>query len=254
MAAIAGLLVLLTGDASWLLSRSQVVSAPPSKVRLVQLQDGSTVYLRGGTQIDVRYSRLSRSVDLLRGQALFRVVHDTAWPFRVQSGTAEVVDVGTQFDVDRGSGQTIVTVLEGNVDVLERRPEATAHAGASAQRPTLSLRLSAGEQVRLGPAVMTPQVKMIDIRPVAAWTHRYISFDNRPLGEVIAQINSYTLIPIVIVDPLLRKLRVNGMFDVYDTESLLLFLKEHGEIDRTPDAIYVHGRPPAPVPMNSLIH
>lgn len=243
---LAGLITLLTGDARWPWIEPRVISAPALKVRFVSLGDGSTVYLQGGGAIVVHYSRLSRSIDLVRGQALFDVVHDPSRPFRVRSGTAEVMDVGTRFDVNRQTARTTVTVLEGRVDVLTQ-----GTVSATSEEPTepgiTTLRLTAGEQVQIGPTTIAPQVKTADLRRVTAWMHRDIRFDNRPLKEVIEQINRYALVPVQIEDDSLQRLRVNGVLDAYDSASLLLFLQQYGQIERTGQAIIVRSVPAAPL-------
>ena len=176
---------------------------------------------------------------------MFEVVHDPSRPFRVRSGTAEVMDVGTQFDVNRETGRTTVTVLEGRVDVMMQ-----GTASAPSEKPTepgiASLLLSAGEQVQIGPTLIAPHVTKADLRHVTAWMHRDIRFDNRPLKEVIEQINRYTPVPVRIEDDALQRLRVNGVLDAYDSASLLLFLQQYGQIEHTGQAIIVRRQPAAP--------
>ncbi len=59
------------------------------------------------------YSNSERIVVLTAGEADFEVIHDPKRPFRVFAGPAEMVDIGTQFDVRLEHGATIVTVLAG---------------------------------------------------------------------------------------------------------------------------------------------
>lgn len=245
MAVFSAFLTLTMGDVSQHGKGLQhVIVGSYPKMRA--MPDGSTVYVNSGTELRVRYSQSARSVELIKGEALFKVVHNAAWPFRVLSGGAEIVDVGTMFDLSRSPGRTTITVLQGKVEVLQHGSAVEARIDSQFRPQVTPLHLSAGEQVQVGPAIPAPQVVTTDVRHVTDWLHRNISFDNRPLGEVIEEINRYAPVQVRIEKPQLRKLRVNGVLDVYDTSSLLLFLKRYGDIKRTEDAIVVSGGGPAP--------
>src|SRR5258708_6316398 len=75
-------------------------------------------------------------VELLDGQALFEVAKDAARRFVVRSGATRVRAVGTQFDVYRRSGSTVVTVVEGQVAVvLDAGPSPRPHDVADRVAP-----------------------------------------------------------------------------------------------------------------------
>ena len=86
--------------------------------KLIQLADGSTLELNSRSRARVHFSESERTVDLLEGQALFRVAKDHTRPFIVHSDATLVRAVGTQFDVYRKASGTTVTVVEGRVAVL----------------------------------------------------------------------------------------------------------------------------------------
>src|SRR5208283_4546504 len=82
-----------------------------------RLADHSVVHLDTDSAVTIQYGRNERLVTLTSGQADFEVVHEADRPFRVIAGSAEVVDLGTQFDVRLEHGSTLVTVVEGRVAV-----------------------------------------------------------------------------------------------------------------------------------------
>ena len=82
-----------------------------------RLADHSVLHLNTDTAVTVRYSDRERLVTLTSGEAEFEVTHESARPFRVFAGSAEVVDLGTRFDVRLGHQSTVVTVVEGHVAV-----------------------------------------------------------------------------------------------------------------------------------------
>src|SRR5262249_46787455 len=80
-----------------------------------RLADGSVLHLNTDTAVTVQYSKTERQVEITSGQAGFEVVHEPERPFHVFAGPAEVIDLGTKFDVRLRSDSTVVTVVEGRV-------------------------------------------------------------------------------------------------------------------------------------------
>jgi transmembrane sensor len=109
--------------------------------RSIRLSDGSTVELNAHSKIRVAMGERERDVDLLDGQAMFRVAKDHARPFIVHSGDSDVLAVGTQFDVNKHPSGTTITVVEGRVAVFPSRQP--SGEGAQANTPSQrALRLS----------------------------------------------------------------------------------------------------------------
>jgi transmembrane sensor len=100
------------------LFREPIYVTQVGEQRSITLSDGSTIELNSRSKVRVRYSEHERALELLEGQALFRVAHDTSRPFIVTSDGTRVRAVGTQFDVNRKREGTVVTVVEGRVSVL----------------------------------------------------------------------------------------------------------------------------------------
>lgn len=187
-----------------------------------RLPDGSAVNLNSDSKVTVHYGANERVVNVKRGQALFQVAHEERRRFRVVAGDAQVIAVGTEFDVFRRADATLVTVVDGKVAVFNgNAPPATAHAVI----PEDALRVGAGEQVRLGGNVKLPTVSVANVRETVAWVQRQIFFEQRPLYEVTEEFNRYGPVPIEINNDALRNLPITGVFNAYDTESFLAFLK-----------------------------
>src|SRR5687767_9607838 len=66
--------------------------------RSIALPDGSTMELNSRSKVRVHYSKHERALELIEGQALFRVAKNASRPFIVTSGDTRVRAVGTQFD------------------------------------------------------------------------------------------------------------------------------------------------------------
>ena len=113
----------------------------------VALPDGSSFDLNTNSRIRVQYSTHTRVIQLDRGEAYFKVAHDTQRPFWVRAGGSWVRAVGTAFNVYIRPSGVEVTVSEGTVKVVSegsseppRTDAATAVAVAS---------VTAGEQVHV---------------------------------------------------------------------------------------------------------
>jgi transmembrane sensor len=182
-----------------------------------RLADNSVVHLNTDSALTIRYGKTERLVMLSSGQANFEVVHEPDRAFRVIGGSAEVVDLGTQFDVRLEHDSTVVTVVEGRV--------AVGASNSSPQHPPRFVQLSADQQVRVtegeGPAAPVA----VDAQRATAWLRREIVFDHEPLERVAAEYNRYTAKPIEIATPALRNLQISGVFATNDPEAFIAFLR-----------------------------
>lgn len=210
--------------------------------RTWQLADGTTLRLNTDSAVEVRFSDSERIVDLSRGQAFFKVAHNAHRWFRVIAGQAEVVAVGTQFDVYRHGRSIRVTVLSGRVAVFSGH---TPPLSGGAALPGGALYLAAGQQVRIvDGAIEGPSD--VNLHESESWLRGQIAFERLPLGDVAAQFNRYAAVPIEIDDRSLRALRVSGVFDDWDTASFLAFvqtLKKGIVIEKSASGIRVFRHP-----------
>ncbi len=188
--------------------------------RSERLSDGSQLSLDTDTAVAVRYEPTQRLVTLERGQVVFAVAHDPARPFRVLAGAAEVIAVGTRFDVYLKGSTTLVTVTEGRVTV-----DNILTPGATRPAARTPVEVVAGQMVRVESGRPPSGPLPIDASRATAWLHRQISFEAAPLGDVAAEFNRYAAVPVEIETPALRSVAVSGVFSVDDTESFVAFLR-----------------------------
>jgi transmembrane sensor len=190
-----------------------------------RLSDNSVLHLNTDTAVTVRYSPTQRLVVLISGEADFEVAHDPQRAFRVLAGPAEVVDLGTKFDVRRSADATVVTVVEGRVAVAPSQMPGKGGAGSSQSHPQRRVQLSANQQVSVAEGQWPATAIAVDAQRATAWLHRQISFDHEPLERVAAEFNRYAPKPIEITAPALRTLEVSGVFSTDDPEEFLAFLR-----------------------------
>jgi transmembrane sensor len=197
----------------WDAGRATMYTTQVGEQRAVTLSDGSLMQLNARSRIAVRFTAAGRDIDLLEGQALFRVKKDAARPFVVHSGAAQVRAVGTEFDVYRKKTGTVVTVVEGRVAVSDSL--------VAKQTPAL---LSAGEQVTVAPKLAS-RPRKADVAAVTAWTQRRLVFHASSLPDVAEEFNRYNAQPRIIVDPVLADFKISGVYASTDPELFLRFLR-----------------------------
>ena len=170
-----------------------------------RLADGSVMHLNTDTMVTVRYGRAQRNIVLTAGQAEFEVAHDADRLFRVTAGLAEMVDVGTKFDVRLDPAATVVTVLEGRVAVQPAtQSEAPATRANQTQSPRV-VQLGANQQLSVDGRWDTGPIA-VDAERATAWMHHQPVFKREPLERGAADFTRYAPKPFEIVTPALRSL------------------------------------------------
>lgn len=199
--------------------RADAYSTGIGEQRTIALPDGSTVELNARSSLRVHLTDQQRDVALLEGQALFRVVKDAQRPFVVRAGDAQVRAVGTEFDVYRKEGETVVTVVEGRVETYD-------DSGRGGQGAIV---LSAGEQLSVVPHTVTRPTRA-DPSVATAWLQKRLIFEETPLNEVAEEFNRYNRRPLSIEDRELKMLKISGVYSSTDPASLINFLRSQSSI------------------------
>ncbi|SDN53717.1 FecR family protein [Pseudomonas jinjuensis] len=195
--------------------------------RSIELADGSQVWLNSGSALSVEFSSSERRLRLHAGEALFEVAKDPQRPFIVRAGDTEVMAVGTRFDVDARGPRTRVDVSEGVVQVSDAR------------HPTV--RLSAGERLDVAERETPAAVQALDLDSASAWQRGKLIFNQRPLGDVLDELERYLPQRILLTDAALRRHKVSGVFDLDDPGALLKTLErlQPVRVTRLPGVILV---------------
>lgn len=182
--------------------------------RTLTLDDGSSVLLDTDSAVTVRYSRKHRDLVLEHGQAQFTVAPAPQRPFVVQAGSGSVRAVGTQFQVRKRADNVQVVLMEGVVTV------SALASGSGNAGDARTATLAPGEQLSFdsGPLWAT---RSVDLDEVAhGWTRGELMFKQRPLPELLEEMNRYTPIKLRLGDPSLQDLKVTAVF--YDNNQAAL--------------------------------
>lgn len=181
------------------------------EVRLVTLDDGSTVMLNTQTSLKVHYSPSERVVELLYGEAFFTILADARRPFFVELP-------GKRVRATRGTFR--VRKLEGKpVDILADQGKL---ALASIAGAPVQLELPAGSRLAFQPDALIdrlPAPTLIAPDLVSrelAWRDGKIAFEGEPLDRAAAEFARYSRTRIEISDPALAREPVAGLFSASD--------------------------------------
>ncbi len=196
--------------------------------RTFQLADGSILQMNTGSRVQVRFSAQARDIELLEGEALFKVAQEAARPFRVQAGDSVIQALGTQFNVYRRNKEVTVAVLEGRVAVHADSSPAETGSAVAEKRSAV---LAAGETARVEDGAVS-RAQNTDISNAVAWRQRRLVFKVSPLGEVVAEFNRYNRAPRLRLDGIDGNARhYTGTFDADDPESLALLLSQDATLE-----------------------
>jgi transmembrane sensor len=216
----------------WFYQRSDGVANGAYRTALgrqqtIALPDGSSIQLNTDSQVQVGYTKHSRRIRLLRGEALFVVTPDVKRAFEVYVADNVVRAVGTAFAVHLDGSAVDVTVTKGVVDVAE---VGSVQAKSGDQpfengppQPSLG-RLKAGQISTFGSGVNHIDVHQLaepELRRRMAWREGYLAFSGEPLSEVIEQVNRYSPVILQIGDPKLVSIPIGGRFRIGDLDAIL---------------------------------
>jgi len=237
-AGAAGLAASLGAIGLWLLMAPVYYATGVAEVRAIHLSDGSEVTLGARSALDVAFRVHERRVTLTSGVAFFSVAKNPSRPFIVTVGEREVRVVGTKFEIRRDTAGMRVSVVEGTVEVMQRRDPAGAAAPqtprvvrlkaqanhtvsatitdqtpALAPQPSSEAReeriLTAGQQVTAALAGAIPDPQSMPRGEPAAWRQGRLVYVDAQLKEIVADANRYSREPITIAGEDVGNLRVS---------------------------------------------
>ncbi|MCR8922973.1 FecR domain-containing protein [Dasania sp. GY-MA-18] len=179
----------------------------------VALADGSVIELGAESILTVSYQADSRDVNLVSGEAYFKVASDKTRPFTVQTGSGFVQVVGTAFNIDRDDSSSTITVLEGHVRVASQRQalvDSLARKQAVGQHVA---ELLAGDQLVVDGNGVLGQVQKVDASASISWREGLLVFVKQPMGDVISELNRYSKQRIILANASISNIDFTGTVD-----------------------------------------
>ena len=163
------------------------------------LADGSQIELNTDTQVRTEIAANQRKIWLDKGEVYFEVKHNEKKPFVVMVGDHRITDIGTKFVVRRDQSEFKVSVLEGIVRLEDSR--------------TAPKILTKGE-IAVASSTRTQIVRQSqrELADAMGWQRGVLVFDHTTLGDVAVEFNRYSTTKIVIADPKIAALTIDGTF------------------------------------------
>ncbi|MEE7625599.1 FecR family protein [Methylobacter sp. Wu8] len=184
----------------------------PGKQRNVTLADGSEIIMNTDTAVSIDYSAQRRQITLHDGEAYFVVAPDAKRPFEVQTHSGQVRALGTEFNIKTRRKDVTVTVYQHSVRV-------TAENGKVLES------LPEGRQVAFSDDALSA-VTTANLQRGQAWKNQRMIFQDRPLAEVIEELNRYRSGKIMVMNDAIKALPVTGVFATDDTNVALLTIEQ----------------------------
>lgn len=137
----------------------------------VDLPDGSKAWLNQGATLRYREQKFDRNVVLV-GEAYFEIQKKMRDNFEVKANGVSIRVLGTAFNVlaDSGSRETVVSLLEGKVEVNSKDKK---------------MYLYPGDQVMINTTTGEGKVQNWAPDQVLKWKNLLESFEDKPLGQVL---------------------------------------------------------------------
>jgi transmembrane sensor len=171
----------LVYEADWSSRTAPVVyntiATPKGGQFQVVLSDGTKVWLNAASSITfpTTFSTVERKVTIT-GEVYFEVAKNKQVPFRVVTGTQDVEDIGTCFNIKAYDDDRSITttLIEGAVKISTGQESALLRPG---QQANIS---------NQGPAAIS--VKTVDTETVLAWKDGNFQFEREELHAVMRQV------------------------------------------------------------------
>ncbi len=201
---LAAVIIMLVGIGYWIIgttSNKLIHTNTDNEVRMVNLPDGSKVWLNAGTSLTypATFNKELRSLTL-DGEAYFEVVRNEKAPFTIYSGDAYVKVLGTSFQMKAyiDSAQVIVNVSSGKVALGNERQ---------------TVELSASRRGKYDRKSGTLEKEGAFDENTLAWKTRRLVFNATPLSEVAGHMETYFMVDISISPEEMSQCLYTGTFE-----------------------------------------
>jgi transmembrane sensor len=182
-------------------NKSEKPAAGAIEKKYIRLQDGSTVLLNEGSQLDypVNFSKDKREVTLA-GEAYFDIKHDAARPFIVHTGKVSTTVLGTAFNIKAypAQKQVTVTVTRGKVRVSD-------------DEKTIGV-ITPNESIAVNLDNKSYHQEKVNAEEALVWKKQYLVLDNISLEEAAVLIDNKYHVEISFAKETLKQCRINATF------------------------------------------
>lgn len=185
----------------------------PNDWKTLRLADNSTITLSGTSAVNVHFNDQERRIELLQGEVLVDVAHDSARPFIVQTNEGSMRALGTRFVVKHLPDTTVLSMLQSRVAAQSADEQQTLEVGTGSR--ALIRRDSVELSGTLDPASIDE-----------AWRRHQMVVDNQPLTLVLDEISRHRRGHLQFDRQALANLRVSAVLPLDNTDRALQLIAE----------------------------
>lgn len=177
------------------------ITNPSGKVQLVNLPDGSKVWLNASSSLEYSKSFKEERHVKLDGEAYFEVTHDEQHPFKVDGGNVQTIVLGTRFNVKayRSAAITSISLISGKVQVLDDSKNLAV--------------LSPLTQLQFDRQNKVGRTLQVDTTVVQAWRRGKLQFEGETIADIAHVLENWYDIKITFINANMRSCRYYMTFD-----------------------------------------
>lgn len=174
----------------------------------VLLPDSSSVWLNSNATLAYDFSKENIRCVRLEGEAYFEVTKDALRPFVIESTHLTTTVLGTSFNINAGSTEEQVSVIEGKVAVKNHRGD---HVLLQPGDQAGYLQASGGLR----------KVKVHNIHNTIAWKDEIFDFNNIPLGDALNYLAEAYNVSFEYTDENIKKCTITASFEKQSLKTIL---------------------------------
>ena len=187
----------------------------------IVLEDSTVVWLNSETQLiyPEKFAENERRV-IVKGEAFFKVAHESNRPFKVETDGQLVTVHGTQFNVKsyKEDKKILTTLLEGSISLSRK--------GNNSE-----VLLSPGHQSQFDKQTSSMNVKSVNAEMVASWRLGKFVFENQTLEEIMQELSRWYSFEYNFANAELKKIVFMGSIPRYSKfATALTILEKSGNI------------------------
>lgn len=175
------------------------LSVPAGGEYCLTLEDGTVVQVNAASELlfPTHFKKHIRQVEL-KGEAYFKVKHNSESPFNVLLGTLNVQVTGTTFNIKayEEEGNVSITLVEGSVNVREGQKVLAT--------------LSPGEQFTYHKTTCEYSTSQANISVITSWTEDKFIFNNETIGTIMNELSRWYNVDINVSEDI-QDIRYSGI-------------------------------------------
>ena len=168
------------------------LTVPPKLDYQVKLSDGTHVWLNSTSKIRFPFAFTGKYREVyVEGEAYFNVKHDAAHPFMVHAGEADVLVLGTDFNVNAYTPERVLTSLvSGKVSINEKILQPGKQAVVATGKPV--------------------QIQDFDMENTLSWRQGIHYFRDASIREIATMLSRWYDVQLVIDNREVAEVRMRG--------------------------------------------